>query len=141
RTMAADYQVLAHEMGVPNVTAIPLSALEGDNVSTHSAATSWYQGPTVLEHLETVEISTAPTEQGFRFPVQWVCRPDHTFRGYAGEVIAGSVEPGDDVAILPSGARSKVDRIITDQGDLESAHAGDAVTITLTDERDISRGD
>lgn len=142
RSIAADYQVLAHEMGVPNVTAIPLSALAGDNVSRVSDATPWYQGPSVLEHLETVDIDAAErAQQGFRMPVQWVCRPDHTFRGYAGEIIAGTVQPGDEVSILPGGVRSKVDRIVTDQGDLTTAKAGDAVTITLADERDISRGD
>ncbi len=137
----SEYQTLALQMGIEQVTAIPLSALKGDNVSTHSQATPWYQGPTMLEHLETVDVKHPASQLGFRLPVQWVCRPDQSFRGYAGQVAAGAVKPGDEVVVLPSGARSRVKRIVTADGDLNESRMGDAVTLTLEDERDISRGD
>ena len=137
----SEYRELATQLGVAHVTAIPLSALKGDNVSSPSQAMAWYDGPSMLEHLETVQIERPASRLGFRLPVQWVCRPDSSFRGYAGEVAAGSVKPGDDVVILPSGARSRVARVVTADGDLDQANTGDAVTLTLEDERDISRGD
>lgn len=141
RTIEADYRELAGNLGIDSVTAIPLSALEGVNVSQTAQATAWYDGPTMLEHLETVDVARPATNIGFRFPVQWVCRPDHTFRGYAGEVGGGLARPGDEVVILPSGQRSRIERLVTADGDLSEARVGDAVTITLEDERDISRGD
>ena len=141
RAIEADYRALAERLGVPDVTAIPLSALKGDNVGTRSGAMPWYAGSTMLEHLETVDVVHPASRLGFRLPVQWVCRPDQNFRGYAGQVAAGSVKPGDEVVILPSGARSHVARIVTADGDLEQAHTGEAVTLTLTDERDVGRGD
>ncbi|HEX7326763.1 MAG TPA: sulfate adenylyltransferase subunit CysN [Rhodanobacteraceae bacterium] len=141
RAIEADYRKLAERLGVAHVTAIPLSALKGDNVSTRSSAMRWYAGPSLLEHLESVEIDRPASHLGFRLPVQWVCRPDSSFRGYAGQIAAGSVKPGDEVVILPSGVRSHVARIVTADGDLPEAGTGDAVTLTLTDERDISRGD
>lgn len=141
RAIEADYRELAGELGIDSVTAIPLSALEGVNVSQPAQATAWYDGPTMLEHLETVNVARPATDIGFRFPVQWVCRPDHTFRGYAGEVGGGSARPGDEVVILPSGQRSRIKRLVTADGDLSEARVGDAVTITLEDEKDISRGD
>jgi bifunctional enzyme CysN/CysC len=95
----------------------------------------------MLEHLETVPIERPASQLGFRLPVQWVCRPDHRFRGYAGQVAAGMVAPGDEIIVLPSGARSRVDRIVTADGDLKRAKTGDAVNLTLTDDIDISRGD
>lgn len=137
----ADYRELANQMGVAHVQAVPLSALKGDNVSQHSDNTPWYTGPTMLQHLEDVQIEHSASKQGFRLPVQWVCRPDLNFRGFAGEVAAGTIKPGDDIVALPSGARSKVARIVTADGDLPEAHAGDAVNLTLEDEIDISRGD
>lgn len=139
--IAADYRELALKLGISRVAAIPLSALRGDNVSQRSDAMSWYAGPSLLEHLETVEKEAPRAGTGFRLPVQWVCRPDSGFRGYAGEVASGSVRPGDEVVILPSGTRSRVARLVTSQGDLAVATAGTAVNLVLTDERDVSRGD
>jgi bifunctional enzyme CysN/CysC len=118
-----------------------LSALKGDNVLERSASTPWYAGPTLLEALETTEVSHASADVGFRMPVQWVCRPDQHFRGFAGTVVTGSVQPGDAVIALPSGRRSQVARVISADGDLERAQAGQAVTLTLADELDTSRGD
>ena len=135
------YRELADQLGIAQVTAIPVSALKGDNVSSRSDAMTWYDGPTLLEHLETVEIQRPAQTLGFRMPVQWVCRPDQNFRGYAGQVAAGTIRPGDEVVALPGGARSRIARIVTADGDLDTAHPGDAVTLTLEDERDISRGD
>jgi bifunctional enzyme CysN/CysC len=136
-----DYRTLAAALGIEQVTAVPLSALRGENVSTRSPVMPWYCGPSLLEHLETVAIAPPASDLGFRLPVQWVCRPDQHFRGYAGQVAAGSIAAGDEVVALPSGVRSKVARIVTANGDLKRAFAGDAVTLTLEDERDISRGD
>ncbi|MCX7515318.1 sulfate adenylyltransferase subunit CysN [Frateuria sp. STR12] len=141
RRIEADYRELAAQMGVPHVTAIPLSALRGDNVSSRSQQMAWFGGPSLLQHLETVQVARPASALGFRMPVQWVCRPDQGFRGYAGQVVAGSIAPGDEVVVLPAGVRSKVARIVTADGDLHRATDGDAVTLTLADERDISRGD
>ncbi|HET6588048.1 MAG TPA: sulfate adenylyltransferase subunit CysN [Oleiagrimonas sp.] len=141
RAIEAEYRELAGQMGIGHVTAIPLSALKGDNVSAPSEAMPWYDGPHMLEHLETVEIGHPASELGFRMPVQWVCRPDQNFRGYAGQVVAGSIAVGDEVVSLPSGARSRVARIVTFDGDLARAQTGDAITLTLEDELDTSRGD
>ncbi|MGN6227002.1 MAG: sulfate adenylyltransferase subunit CysN [Dyella sp.] len=141
RAIEADYAVLAQSMGIAQVTAIPVSALRGENVSTRAATMPWFDGPSLLEHLETVAIEPPAQTLGFRLPVQWVCRPDQNFRGYAGPVVAGSIAPGDEVVILPGGARSRVARIVTADGDRKQANDGDAITLTLEDERDISRGD
>ncbi|MGN6384434.1 MAG: sulfate adenylyltransferase subunit CysN [Dyella sp.] len=141
RAIEADYAALAQSMGIAQVTAIPVSALRGENVSTRAATMPWFDGPSLLEHLETVAIDPLAQTLGFRLPVQWVCRPDQNFRGYAGPVVAGSIAPGDEVVILPGGARSRVARIVTADGDRKQANVGDAITLTLEDERDISRGD
>ncbi|MGN6741645.1 sulfate adenylyltransferase subunit CysN [Dyella sp.] len=141
RAIEADYAVLAQSMGIAQVTAIPVSALRGENVSTRAATMPWCDGPSLLEHLETVAIEPPAQTLGFRLPVQWVCRPDQNFRGYAGPVVAGSIAPGDEVVILPGGARSRVARIVTADGDRKQANVGDAISLTLEDERDISRGD
>ena len=141
RSIEADYRELAASMGIAQVSAVPLSALRGENVSSRSDRIGWYDGPSLLERLETVQVAHVVDEVGFRLPVQWVCRPDQNFRGYAGHVVAGSIAPGDEVVVLPSGARSRVARIVTADGDLPRAGFGDAITLTLTDERDISRGD
>jgi bifunctional enzyme CysN/CysC len=141
RAIEADYAVLAQSMGIAQVTAIPVSALRGENVSTRAASMPWFDGPSLLEHLETVAIEPPAQTLGFRLPVQWVCRPDQNFRGYAGPVVAGSIAPGEEVVILPGGARSRVARIVTADGDRKQANVGDAITLTLEDERDISRGD
>ncbi len=141
RSIEADYRELAASMGIAQVSAVPLSALRGENVSSRSDLIGWYDGPSLLERLETVQVAHVVDDVGFRLPVQWVCRPDQNFRGYAGHVVAGSIAPGDEVVVLPSGARSRVARIVTADGDLPRAGLGDAITLTLTDERDISRGD
>jgi bifunctional enzyme CysN/CysC len=141
KRIESDYRVIAAQMGIEHVTAVPLSALHGENVSSRSQAMGWYNGPSLLEQLETVEVGRAVSALGFRMPVQWVCRPNQNFRGYAGQVVAGSIAPGDEVVALPSGVRSRVARIVTADGDLPRASAGDAVAIQLEDERDVSRGD
>ena len=139
--IVAGYSELAGQLGIPNVTAIPLSALRGDNMLARSDATPWYQGPALLEHLETVDVTRGAGNRGFRLPVQWVCRPNQNFRGFAGTLVAGAVTVGDEIAVLPSGQRSKVKAIVTADGDLQRALEGQAVTLTLTDEIDASRGD
>jgi bifunctional enzyme CysN/CysC len=141
RAIEADYAALAGSMGIAQVTAIPLSALRGENVSQPSTTIGWYRGPSLLAHLETVAIERPASGLGFRMPVQWVCRPDQSFRGYAGQVVAGALSPGDEVVVLPGGVRSRVARIVTADGDRKRALQGDAVTLTLEDERDVSRGD
>lgn len=139
--IANDYQALAQSLGIGQVQAIPLSALKGDNISSLSNQTPWYQGPSLIEHLETVVIENSVQETGFHLPVQWVCRPDSKFRGYAGQIATGTVQVGEPVVILPSGTQSTVTRIVTADGDLQQAHAGQAINLVLADERDISRGD
>ncbi|MBU2580737.1 MAG: sulfate adenylyltransferase subunit CysN [Alphaproteobacteria bacterium] len=135
------YRAFADELGIAKVTAIPLSALDGDNISRRSDRMPWYEGPTLLEKLESVDVSSAAAAAPMRMPVQWVCRPDLDFRGYAGTLTSGSVRTGDNVVALPGARSSIVTRIVTADGDLESATAGDAVMLTLADEIDISRGD
>jgi sulfate adenylyltransferase large subunit len=120
---------------------IPISALHGDNVIAHSDRTPWFDGQPLLEFLETVEVERAAASRPFRFPVQLVLRPTHEFRGYAGQVLSGSVRRGDVVTTWPTGRTSRVRQIVTFDGDLEAAHAGQSVTLTLEDEIDISRGD
>jgi bifunctional enzyme CysN/CysC len=118
-----------------------MSAYVGDNLTEHSPNTQWYTGPTLIDHLETVEIEDAVQTAPFRMPVQWVNRPDLDFRGFSGQIVSGIVRPGDRVRALPSGRESTVARIVTMDGDLDEAVAGRSVTITLADEIDISRGD
>jgi len=139
--IVAGYAELASALGIKQVQAIPLSALRGDNLLSASAAMPWYQGPSVLAALEQAPLPQAEGAAGFRLPVQWVNRPHQDFRGFAGTLVAGSVAPGDNVVILPSGRRSQVLRIVTADGDLSRASAGQAITLTLHDEVDISRGD
>ncbi len=137
-----DYRALAAQLGITQVTPIPLSALNGDNMLESSARMPWYTGTTLLEHLETVVINDTRRDLGLRMPVQWVCRPDQHFRGFAGTIVSGAVTPGDEIVALPSGRRSRVARILNGGGgDLASASIGRAVTLTLEDEIDISRGD
>ena len=140
-TIVNDYRVFAGGLGVDDVTAIPMSALKGDNVLTAGDSMPWYDGPTLMAHLETVDVTTDDASRPFRLPVQLVTRPNLDFRGYSGTIAGGSVKPGDPVTALPSGRQSKVERIVTYDGDLNSAQAGQAVTLTLEDEIDISRGD
>ncbi|MGO1073051.1 sulfate adenylyltransferase subunit CysN [Lysobacter sp. CA199] len=139
--IVAEYRELADKLGIEHVHAVPLSALNGDNLTTASAATPWFGGANVLEYLETVDTARDAAELGLRLPVQWVNRPHQDFRGFAGTIAAGAVKPGDEIVALPSGRRSRVQRIVTADGDLEHAVAGQAITLTLEDELDISRGD
>jgi bifunctional enzyme CysN/CysC len=136
-----DYLEFAVRLGVGEVHCIPVSALRGDNVATPSAAMPWYQGPTLLQLLESVEVAADRNLRDFRFPVQYVNRPHLDFRGFCGTVVAGVVRSGDEVVVLPSGQRSRVAAIVTADGELLEAWAGQAVTLTLRDERDVSRGD
>jgi bifunctional enzyme CysN/CysC len=137
----SDYRRFAAEIGLKNVVSIPISGLNGDNITERSAATAWYAGPTLMEHLESVELDSSDQPQPFRFPVQWVNRPDSSFRGYSGLIAGGTVRRGEKLRVLPAGRESHVERIVTADGDLESATLGQSVTITLEDEIDISRGD
>lgn len=138
----ADYRAFASQIGLQNIVTIPMSALKGDNITEPSANTPWYQGPTLMGYLETVQVEDAADQSGpFRMPVQWVNRPNLDFRGYAGIVVGGSVKRGNRLRVLPSGKESRVARIVTREGDLEEAVSGQSITITLEDEIDISRGD
>ena len=144
--IADEYRDLAARLGIAGVQCIPLSALEGDNLIARSANTPWYAGPALLEHLETVDAGTVAAESGLRLPVQWVNRPDRTeqsrdFRGFAGTIAAGTVKPGDAVVALPSARHSTIARVLGPDGDVAIAGAGQAVTLVLADEIDISRGD
>ena len=124
-----------------SVHAIPMSALNGDNVITMSENTPWFDGPPMLQYLETVRVHRETTSTPFRFPVQMVLRPDHEFRGYAGQIVSGTVRVGDPVTVLPSGRTAHVKRIVTFDGDLDMAFSPMSATLTLDDEIDISRGD
>src|SRR5689334_10212429 len=136
-----EFAVFSEKLGFASVQPIPLSARFGDNVITKSVNTPWYTGPALLDHLETVDVESPLSEKPFRFPVQWVNRPDLDFRGFSGTIVGGRVKPGDTIAVAKSGKASTVKRIVTMDGDLQEAVAGAAVTITLADEVDISRGD
>ncbi len=140
--IVADYEEFAKSIGIESFTAIPISGLAGDNITASSDNTSWYDGPTLIDHLEAVEVSSATNlAKPFRMPVQWVNRPNLDFRGFSGLISTGIVKPGDTLRSLPSGKTSKVKSIVTMSGDLEEAIAGQSVTITLEDEIDCSRGD
>jgi len=141
-SIVAEYNVFAEEaLNLEEITPIPISALKGDNIIEPSSNTPWYDGPTVMEYLETVNVSETSQESPFRMPVQLVLRPDLDFRGYSGMISSGLVRPGDAIKALPSGKISRVDRIVTWEGDRDIAGAGRSVTLTLEDEVDISRGD
>jgi bifunctional enzyme CysN/CysC len=137
----ADYRAFAAQIGLDDITCIPISALRGDNLTEASSETPWYGGPSLMEHLETVPLDHVGRRAGFRLPVQWVNRPDLDFRGFAGTVVGGSVRPGDRVRVLPGGQTSTVARIVTFDGDLDEATVDQSVTLTLADEIDVSRGD
>ena len=140
--IVADYRAFAGHTGITDWTAIPVSGLNGDNIMRRTDATGWYDGPTLLEHLDTVPIdATADAQKALRMPVQWVNRPDQNFRGFSGQVASGSLRPGAEVRVLPSGRMTRVDRIVTLDGDLDEAVAGQSVTISFADEVDCSRGD
>ncbi len=140
--IVAEYRQFADGIGIDGFAAIPVSALNGDNVARRSEAMPWYGGPTLIEHLDAVEVDSV-RDQGrpFRMPVQWASRPDPGFRGFAGLVASGTIRPGDSVRVLPSGRTTRVARIVTMDGDLPVAAAGQSVTLTLGDEVDCSRGD
>jgi len=135
------YLAFAEPLGFDEIVCIPISALKGDNVIAAGAGTPWYGGPSLLEHLENVEIPSDAEDKPFRLPVQWVNRPHADFRGFSGTIAGGAVRPGDAVVVGGSGQTSTVTRVVTFDGDLERAVAGQAVTLTLADEIDISRGD
>ncbi|MCC0038143.1 MAG: sulfate adenylyltransferase subunit CysN [Brucellaceae bacterium] len=135
-----DYRDFAGTLGFETVTPIPMSARYGDNVTAASDKTGWYGGPTLLDHLETVPVGEALTARPFRFPVQYVNRPNLDFRGFAGTVASGSIQPGEEVVVAKSGKRTKVRRIVAMGGDLDEAVAGEAVTLVLEDEVEVSRG-
>ncbi|MGM0694304.1 MAG: sulfate adenylyltransferase subunit CysN [Pseudomonadota bacterium] len=137
-----EYRAFARELGLEEITFIPMSALKGDNVIEHGHHMPWYHGPTLMAYLETVEVDEARLQhQPFRLPVQWVNRPDLDFRGFSGMVTSGSVRPGDAIRVQPSGKTSTVKRVYTFDGDLDEAIAGQSITLLLEDEIDISRGD
>ena len=136
-----EFTAFLASVGVNNAYFIPLSALAGDNVVRPSRNMPWFDGPNLLEYLETVEIDAEESDTGFRMAVQRVVRPDHTFRGYAGQVASGAIHPGDAITVLPSGLRSRVKRIASFDGDLSEVTAHMPATLVLEDELDISRGD
>jgi sulfate adenylyltransferase subunit 1 len=140
-TLREEFLALAKRLGLEDVECIPISALAGDNVVKHSARMAWYEGPTLLQHLETTPITKPANTRGFRFPVQYVIRPDANFRGFAGQVAGGTIRPGDAVTALPSGQRSRVESIVTYDGSLAEAFFPMSVTLKLEDEIDLSRGD
>jgi len=138
----ADYRSFSAKLGLIDIQCIPLSALKGDNLLQRSEAMPWYQGPSLLQHLETVPLETTrPDSASFRLPVQWVNRPHLDFRGYSGNVAAGSIRVGERIRVLPSGRQSRVTGILGMAGEQGEASYGQAVTLTLEDEIDISRGD
>ncbi|GGZ97051.1 sulfate adenylyltransferase subunit CysN [Novosphingobium arvoryzae] len=140
--IVADYRAFAESIGITAFTALPISGFKGDNITALSANTPWFTGPTLVEHLETVELdNTADQARPLRMPVQWVNRPNLDFRGFSGLIASGSVRPGDAVRVLPSGKTSTVTRIVTLDGDLDQAAAGQSVTLCFADEIDCSRGD
>jgi bifunctional enzyme CysN/CysC len=141
--IVADYRAFATEIGITSFTAMPISGFKGDNVtSAPSANTPWYTGPSLIEHLETVEVLAAvDADKPFRMPVQWVNRPNLDFRGFCGQIATGIVKPGDPIRVLPSGKTSTIKSIVTQSGDLAEAVAGQSITLTFDDEVDCSRGD
>ena len=141
-TIVADYTAFASSIGITDFTALPISGFKGDNITTPSPNMPWFTGNSLIEHLETVELDTTLDQaKPFRMPVQWVNRPNLDFRGFAGLIAAGSVKPGDTIRVLPSGKTSTVSKIVTLEGELDHAVAGQSVTLCLTDEIDCSRGD
>ena len=139
--IVVDYTEFANSIGISAFTAIPISGFKGDNITAKSTATVWYNGPTLMAHLEGVDLyQNNGTIQDFRMPVQWVNRPNSNFWGFSGKVATGTIKPGDKVCVLPSGKTSRVDRIVTYDGDLDIATMGQSITLTLTDGVDCSRG-
>jgi sulfate adenylyltransferase subunit 1 len=141
RRLQADFLALAKHLNIPSAQCAPISALEGDNIVSRSRNMPWYSGPTLLEHLETVPIQPSSGIEAIRFPVQYVIRPDSTFRGFAGQVAGGAIHSGDRVIALPSGQTTRVRSIVTYDGKLDTAVRSQSVTLELEDEIDVSRGD
>ena len=139
--IVAEYTAFASKLSVQDMVFIPISALKGDNVVFKSENMPWYDGPTFLHHLENVNVGGSRNLVDFRFPVQMALRPNQNFRGFAGQIASGSIQPGEDVVVLPSGKSSRVRAIVTLDGELQEAAAGDSITLTLEDEVDVSRGD
>ncbi|MAC88836.1 sulfate adenylyltransferase subunit CysN [Maricaulis sp.] len=139
--IVAEYLKSAEELGFESITPIPMSARYGENVTKRSDAMSWYTGPTLIEHLEDLDIDSDIQSEPFRMPVQWVNRPNLNFRGYSGTIVSGTIRPGEAIIVAQSGQAANIERIVTADGDLEEAVAGDAVTLVLNHEIDISRGD
>jgi bifunctional enzyme CysN/CysC len=138
--IVSDYRSFIGTLNIADVTPIAMSALHGENLVTRSAAMPWFTGPTLFEHLETIEIQR-PRNSAFRMAVQWVNRPNLDFRGFSGQIVGGFIRPGDAITVLPSGQTSTVSRVVTMDGDLAVAESGQAVTLTFNDEIDASRGD
>ena len=139
--IADAYRAVAEDTGITGTRAIPLSALTGENVTRHGRRAGWYSGPTLLEHLETVEAAPPGGNESFRMPVQYVNRPNSDFRGYCGRIASGAVAAGDRVRIFPAGTETEIERIVVRGGERERAERGDSVTLVLKEERDVSRGD
>ena len=139
--IVADYEFFAKDLGFASIMAIPMSARHGDNVTQASERTPWYAGPSLIEHLEAVDVEPKAAAKPFRLPVQYVNRPNLDFRGFAGTIASGSIAAGDEVVVAKSGRRTRVKRIVTYDGDLESASEGQAVTLVLQDEVEVSRGE
>lgn len=135
------YAELTQDLSFTDIKYIPMSALEGDNVVNASEKTPWYEGGTLMENLESIDISDDKNKEDFRFPVQYVNRPHLNFRGFCGQVVSGTIKPGDSIVSLPSGKESKVKELVTMDGNLEEAFPPLSITITTEDEIDISRGD
>ena len=140
--VVSDYSEFAIRVGISEFIAIPISGFRGDNIAANSKSMAWYSGPSLLAHLETLELDhRCGLTENFRMPVQWVNRPHSEFRGFSGKIASGTIKPGDEVRILPSGKTNKVDRIVTFDGDLNKASRGQSVTLTLHEEVDCSRGE
>jgi len=140
-TIAKDYAALANQLGLKEITSIPLSALKGDNVLNRSTNMPWYDGPTLMHQLESIDLSADQGEKALRMPVQWVNRPTADFRGYAGTIGSGAACVGDKIVVLPAAYTSKIKAIVTADGNLDRAIAEQAVTLCLEDDIDVSRGD
>jgi bifunctional enzyme CysN/CysC len=139
--IAVEFKYFAVDLGFKDITAIPISARHGDNISAPSGNTPWFAGPVLLDHLETVDVEDDREDKPFRMPVQWVNRANSDFRGFAGTIVSGEIARGDEIAVLPSGRLTKVTSIVGPGGEIDSAAAGDSVTLTLVDEVDVARGD
>ena len=139
--LEAEFRNFAADLGIEELVLIPIAARSGDNIVTRSDRLRWYRGPALLDYLEQVEVASQQQRSAFRLPVQWVNRPNSHFRGYSGLIAGGEAHPGMPVQILPSGQRTRIERIVTADGDLDHAFAGQAVTVTLADEVDASRGE